>query len=110
MADSDGTVIGYGLAEWLDHESAPAGFYLLGVVVDSSFRRMGVAHAITRLRMDWIRTHADEAFYFANASNSLTIDLHHRFGFREVLRASEISGVTFDGGAGILYRASIARS
>ncbi|MGA9598090.1 MAG: GNAT family N-acetyltransferase [Acidimicrobiia bacterium] len=107
VAETGGRVVGYGLAGWLDSETAPHGFYLLGIVTDPSFRRMGIAHEITLQRLDWIRERADEAFYFANAANAATIDLHARFGFREVQRASEIAGVTFDGGSGILYRAAL---
>ena len=71
-------------AAWLDHEEAPKGFYLLGVVVDESFRRQGIGHVLTQMRLDWIRGRADQAYYFANAANEPTIDLHERFGFREV--------------------------
>lgn len=110
VAESGGRVVGYGLVAWLEPETTPEGFYLLGVVVDPSFGRKGIGHAMTRMRMDWIRERADQAFYFANVANEATIDLHEQFGFREVRRQSEIAGVTFDGGTGtgVLYQAVLS--
>jgi aminoglycoside 6'-N-acetyltransferase I len=41
-----------------------------------------------------------------NAQNTASIALHAQFGFTEVIRASEFHGTTFDGGVGILSRAT----
>ena len=91
----------------VDH--GPAGFYLTGVTVLSGYRRAGLGRSFTVARLDWIRKRADEAWYFANADNRTSIQLHLEFGFEEVRRAQVIHGVTFDGGEGILFRSVLTR-
>jgi GNAT superfamily N-acetyltransferase len=88
---------------------APPGFYLFGVVVRDDWRRHGVGLELTRRRLDWIRERAAEAFYFANAQNRASIDLHARLGFVEVTRDFTFPGASFDGGVGILFRADLTR-
>lgn len=66
---------------------------------------MGVGTALTRARLAWIRRHDDEAWYFANARNLASIEMHRRLGFREVTRDFSFPSVTFDGDVGVLYRA-----
>ncbi|MEA2711650.1 MAG: L-amino acid N-acyltransferase [Phycisphaerales bacterium] len=84
---------------------APAGWYLTGVIVPVRYRRRGVGLALTRSRLEWLATRTDHAWYFANAGNRATIDLHARLGFREVTRDFHFPGVTFSGGGvGVLYR------
>ncbi|MCP3973141.1 MAG: GNAT family N-acetyltransferase [bacterium] len=107
VATTDARVVGYGVADWLDPDAAPDGFYLLGVVVDPEFQRRGIAHVLTERRLDWLRERTDRVFYFANASNRATIDLHRTFGFRQLNHITSIAGVTFDGGKGILYEAGL---
>jgi ribosomal protein S18 acetylase RimI-like enzyme len=86
---------------------APAGWYLFGVIVREEWRRHGIGLELTRQRLDWIRRRADEAFYFANARNRASIDLHARLGFVEVTREFTFPGSSFDGGVGILFRADL---
>lgn len=106
-------VVGYGKVsrvappEHAPANRAPAGFYLGGVTVHEDFRRRGIGHELTRQRLLWIASRATEAFYFANAQNLASIDLHARFGFVEVTRDFFVPGVTFIGGVGILFRADL---
>jgi ribosomal protein S18 acetylase RimI-like enzyme len=86
---------------------APAGWYLLGVIVRDDWRRRGIGLELTRRRLDWIRDRADAAFYFANARNRPSIDLHESLGFVEVTREFTFPGATFDGGVGILFHADL---
>ena len=86
---------------------APAGWYLFGVIVRDDWRRRGIGLELTRRRLDWIRPRADEAFYFANARNRASIDLHARLGFVEVTREFTFPGASFEGGVGILFRADL---
>lgn len=106
-ATVDGQMVGYGLVDWMSREPAPGGFYLMGLVVHPSFRRLGIGREITRRRLEWVAARTGTVFYIANASNQATIDLHADFGFREVGRASEIAGVTFAGQLGILFELSV---
>jgi ribosomal protein S18 acetylase RimI-like enzyme len=83
---------------------APRGWYLAGLIVAVSFRRHGIGHALTSRRLEHLGTSAVEAFYFASALNRASIDLHARFGFRELTRDFFFPGVSFTGGTGVLYR------
>ena len=83
---------------------APAGWYLLGVVVPDAWRRRGIGRALTMARLDWIRARASEAYYFTNAQNRPSLDLHAALGFTELTRAFTFPGATFDGGVGVLCR------
>jgi ribosomal protein S18 acetylase RimI-like enzyme len=82
---------------------APAGWYLMGLVVTLAFRRRGIGAELTRRRLDWIAERASEAFYFANAQNRASIALHEAFQFEEITRDFTYPSVTFKGGVGILY-------
>jgi ribosomal protein S18 acetylase RimI-like enzyme len=110
VAECSGGVIGYGRVRFFEPESgatadtAPRGYYLMGIVVRPDHRRAGVATAITRARLDWIAERKDEVWYFANARNTASIRLHEQFGFEEVTRGFSFPGVMFNGGEGILFR------
>ena len=62
----------------------PRGWYLTGVIVGPAFRRRGIGAELTRRRLAWVAERANEAFYFASAMYLSSIDLHTRFGFRQV--------------------------
>ena len=110
VAESRGAIIGYGRARLFEPEpqapsdTAPRGYYLTGVYVDPSRRRGGIGDALTRTRLEWIGEHAADAWFFANARNTASIELHRRFGFEEVTRDFSFPGLTFDAGTGILFR------
>jgi aminoglycoside 6'-N-acetyltransferase I len=86
---------------------APAGHYLGGVTVAPTWRRNGVGSALTQSRIAWVRERADEVYYFANAQNTASLDLHRAWGFEEIGRASRIRGVEFTGGQGLLLRSRL---
>lgn len=87
-------------------ESAPpAGLYLGGVSVAPERRRHGVGRALTRVRLE----HAfadpvlERVWYFANAGNEASIQLHAGFGFQEFERPMRFAPVSFTGGVGVLF-------
>lgn len=84
----------------------PAGHYLGGVNVHPDFQRRGIGSALTRARLEWIWDRAPDAWFVTNAQNTASIALHAQFGFTEVTRASEFHCTTFEGGVGILFRAT----
>ncbi|MFE4518054.1 GNAT family N-acetyltransferase [Kitasatospora sp. NPDC056783] len=100
---ADHDLVGYGRVVRLEAATAPTGFYLAGLVVDPGVRRRGVGLSLTRSRMEWISANAPEAWYFCNARNHASIELHAGMGFHEMTRDFEIPGVTFEGGVGILF-------
>ncbi|MFC1851826.1 GNAT family N-acetyltransferase [candidate division CSSED10-310 bacterium] len=86
---------------------APPGWYLQGIIVDPAYRRLGIASELTQRRLHWLAGRASEAYYFCNAQNQVSIDLHQHFGFKEMTRNFTFPGVTFQGGIGILYRINL---
>jgi len=110
VAETDGAVVGYARASLLDElAGAPRGYYLTGVFVRPGSRRGGVGAALTEARLRWIAQRTDEAWFFANARNVASIELHRRFGFEEVTRDFAVPGVRFDGGEGVLFRSRLER-
>ena len=120
VAEADEKIISFGRCGWLDprpagkphaaQNAAPCGWYLMGIIVAPAFRRRGVGFELTRYRMRWLATRAREAYYFVNARNRASIDLHEKLGFTELTRDFTIPKVSFTGGVGILFRAELRGS
>lgn len=112
VAEREGRVEGFGKVDWLDPDAhggdAPSGWYLSGVVVADHARRHGLGTRLTVERIQLLRTTAAEVWYFVNMRNKASIALHERLGFRLHTRDFRIPGVSFVGGAGALYRLSLA--
>lgn len=108
VAEVDGCVAGWAKTHyWSDGDGvAPAGHYLGGLTVAPALRRGGIGGVLTQARLDWIWQRVPEAWFVTNARNTASIDLHRRYGFEEVARASRFHTTTFDGGVGILWRAA----
>jgi ribosomal protein S18 acetylase RimI-like enzyme len=109
VAALEGQPIGYGKTGHFTPEAgspanvAPAGWYLSGLIVAPEFRRRGVGLALTRARLAWVAERHPRAYYFANARNQVTIDLHRQLGFVEITRDFVFPHVEFEGGIGILF-------
>ena len=85
----------------------PAGWYLVGVVVDETWRRRGVARLLTAERLAWIAARSDRSWFFCDADNEASLALHAEFGFEEVTRDFWFPGSNFDRAGGILLRARV---
>jgi ribosomal protein S18 acetylase RimI-like enzyme len=119
VAFVDGHVVGFARAGRLRPATDAAqeasvggltdGWYLIGLVVVDAWRRRGIGRALTEARLDWIAERADAAYYFVNARNRASIDLHRELGFVEISRRFSAPGVTFEGGRGLLYRLDLGR-
>jgi len=113
LAEADGAIVGYGRARLFvpaadaPADTAPRGYYLTGMYVRPDHRRLGAGTALIRARLAWIAERDSDAWYFANARNVGSIELHRRFGFQEVTRAFSFPGLAFDGDEGILFRARL---
>jgi len=57
--------------------------------------------------LNWIAQRDRYAYYFANAQNRVSIELHEQFGFMELTQDFTYPGVTFEGGIGILFRVEL---
>jgi ribosomal protein S18 acetylase RimI-like enzyme len=106
-------VAGYGLAGRFDPPAdapanhAPAGWYLQGLIVRPESRRLGLGAELTRGRLEWLAGRTQQAYYFANSLNRASIELHAGFGFEELSRDFWYPDVTFTGGQGVLFRATL---
>lgn len=100
IAEVDGELVG--IAKTHLHEQPdghfPAGHYLGGVMVAPAHRRRGIGSALTQARLEWIWSHTDRAYYFANEHNTASIQLHEAFGFQPLGAFPEIHGITADDG------------
>lgn len=112
-AEAQGRIVAYAKVSFFEPpvpgpvNVAPGGYYFGGVTVRPEFRRRGIGHELTRQRLEWIARRAREAYYFVNAQNRASIDLHAAFGFVELTRDFFIPGASFVGGEGILFRAEL---
>jgi aminoglycoside 6'-N-acetyltransferase I len=100
-------IVGWGKTHFWESAAgvAPAGHYLGGVTVAPPSRRLGAGAALTDARLQWIWERDEAAYYFTNAQNVASLNLHSRWGFAEIARAAELHGTTFAGGVGVLFRA-----
>jgi ribosomal protein S18 acetylase RimI-like enzyme len=114
VAENAGEVAGFGKVGYFapplasPENVSPTGWYLTGVVVSPAHRRRGLGLMLTMARLDWIAERSHEAFYFANAHNRASIDLHHAVGFEELTRDFYHPNVRFEGGSGILFRCKLS--
>jgi ribosomal protein S18 acetylase RimI-like enzyme len=114
VAELNSIIVGFARAHYFKPASlapantCPEGWYLTGVIIAPEFRRQGIASALTRARLDWIAKRAGQAYYFANAQNRVSIELHERFGFVELTRDFVYPDVEFTGGEGILFIVNLA--
>ncbi|GAB3385925.1 hypothetical protein GCM10027568_03600 [Humibacter soli] len=109
VAETDARMIGWAKTKHFAEPDglAPAGHYLMGILVDPECRRAGVGTELVRERLEWIAQRTDRAFFFTNVGNAASIALHRRWGFREIARGRGFRGVPFDGGVGILFSAEL---
>jgi ribosomal protein S18 acetylase RimI-like enzyme len=116
VAEVDGSIVGFGKVQYREGKTPmsegglPEGWYLTGIVVDPRFRRRGIGTRLTAARMRWIAERGSAAYYFANASNRVSIALHEGFGFAEIARAPAFGSESFVGGEGVLFRAELGGS
>ena len=97
-------LLGYGKATHFNGQAySPQGWYLSGLIVNPDYRRAGIAHELTRQRLNALSQHTDTVYYFANVNNQASIDLHGRFGFELLKDDFCFPGVTFNQGRGQLF-------
>ncbi len=105
LAIVDGQIVGFGKAKKYRREkTAYPGWYLTGLIVIPGYRNAGIGTQLTIVRLDEISHRAGEAYYFVNAANRVSIELHQKLGFELVQDHFEFPGVTFSNSHGQLYR------
>lgn len=116
VADAQGKIVGFGKCGFFTPPDdapanvAPKGWYLMGVIVAPTFRRRGVAFQLTQARLQWLARRSSKAYYFANALNHVSIELHRKFGFVEITRNFFFPNTTFNGGEGILFEVDLTNT
>lgn len=113
VAEIDGGVVGYGAV--IRHQLSPAdppntapdGYYLIGLIIAPDRRRHGIGELLTRERMRWTAERADEIYYFANVANGAILDLNGSFGFTEVTRDFTFPNAPLKPGTCVLLRAAL---
>jgi ribosomal protein S18 acetylase RimI-like enzyme len=95
----DERVIGFGHTKLVERDAGsddegapPPGWYLSGVTVDPDYRRLGVGTALTRVRLDRLRSMTDVVYYAAEPENVATLKLHSLFGFSPTGRLVNVPG------------------
>ncbi|ASP37908.1 hypothetical protein CHH28_04105 [Bacterioplanes sanyensis] len=97
-------LLGYSKAAHFNGQAySPQGWYLSGLIVNPDYRRAGIAHELTRQRLNALSQHTDTVYYFANVNNQASIDLHGKFGFELLKDDFCFPGVTFNQGRGQLF-------
>lgn len=111
VAVSQGQVIGWAKACWVRApaqplaEDAPEGWYLMGSHVREPWRRQGVATALSRARLRWLRARSVEAVFACTRADNLPIHATlKKLGFTEVTRQFNAPlGVELGDDEGILW-------
>ncbi len=65
VATVAGVPVAYGVAHRMALPGLPDGWYLGGVVVTPTHRRLGIAARLTRARLDWIAARAERVAFFS---------------------------------------------
>ena len=85
IAEDGPDLVGWSIARHLvpDAEvidAAPAGWYLMGVLVKETHRKQGLGHTLTIQRLDWLSGRAQEIYYFTTEDNAASLALHKALG------------------------------
>ncbi len=115
VAELNGAVIGlcrYYHSSGLPTEklkfSAPDGWYGMGILVEPSWRRRGIARFLFENRLVHLQKHgAFEMYSIVDARNLTSIRMHEEFGFEEVASAPGFLHIQLESGFGILFRRSL---
>jgi ribosomal protein S18 acetylase RimI-like enzyme len=90
IAEISGTMIGFSILRYFipgedaPINTAPEGWYLLGIYVKKDYRRRGVGSELIRARLRSIPEHFDCAYFFTNPKNLTSQLFHERFGFKRI--------------------------
>jgi Ala-tRNA(Pro) deacylase len=92
VAERQGRLVGYSRVGAFEPPAdappgmVPAGFLLVGLVVDPAARRQGIGRALTEARLAWIDARGGEALYWTDDDNVASIELHRALGFEPIAR------------------------
>lgn len=90
IAEIPGLAIGFSILRYFipakdaPTNSAPEGWYLLGINVKKDFRRRGVGSELIRARLKAIPESFDKVYFFTNPKNLTSQLFHEKFGFTRI--------------------------
>jgi ribosomal protein S18 acetylase RimI-like enzyme len=116
VAELDGKVIGFcrfydsaGLPPEKKIFPSPEGWYVMGILVEPSLRRRGIAGFLAEHRLTALReAGATEVYSVVDEKNETSLHMHRSFGFEEVAKAEGFLHIRFESGSGRLFRKSIS--
>ncbi len=104
IALSGATVAGFAKSRRFEGaEYSHPGWYLSGVIVRPHYRGAGIGKALTATRLERLQPICTQVYYFVNARNRVSIQMHDAFGFVKVTDDFVFPGAEFEGGKGHLY-------
>ena len=112
VADLDGQVVGlcrYFHSDRLPDEKivypAPTGWYGMGILVDSAFRRQSIARFMFQNRLNCLsKLGAHTLYSIVDCENLASIKMHRQFGYEEIQKELGFLHIKLESGEGILYR------
>lgn len=98
-------IVGFGKAKCFQGATLEfPGWYLSGLIVEPRYRHGNIGTLLTVDRLEKIKQLVAEAYYFANATNKVTIELHKKLGFKLIKEPFVFPEVSFSKSHGQLYR------
>lgn len=115
VAELNGEVVGFcrfyhsaGLPTAKKVYPSQEGWYGMGIMVSSKFRRQNIAHFLSTQRIEVLKAMGVEELYsIVDLKNLTSMKMHQQFGYREVARASGFLHLSFGDGIGCLFKISI---
>lgn len=84
--DSQNSIVGYARTCWHEDDlgeenSAPNGWYLMGLRVEEAARGRGIGQQLTSARLNWLAERAEKAYCLISSHNVPSRELHEQLGF-----------------------------
>lgn len=96
-----------GLPEHKKIYPSPEGWYGMGIMVSSKYRRKNIARFMTLNRVEVLKKNGVKEIYSIVDSDNLTsMKMHHEFGYSEISRGKGFLHLKFDKGVGCLFKLS----
>lgn len=115
VAELNNAVVGFcrfyhssGMPEHKKIYPSPEGWYGMGIMVDSKFRRQNIARFISLSRVEVLKKMGvKEIFSIVDSNNLTSMRMHQEFGYIEISRAEGFLHLKFDEGTGSLFKLTI---
>lgn len=87
---------------------APEGWYAMGTLVSSQYRRKGIAKFLSEERRKFLKSiNVSTLYSMVDVENKTSLKMHQEFGFEEVARAKGFLHLDFPNSSAILFKLKI---